>query len=366
MKIEIDYLCTRWFSHEPLYSFGHIYFFNIAVKSLDLLSGVGSISSAIKERLKEPQFRLCFDFRELSDIYSDTTLKRHFKDDSFFIHFVSSRRKEILVRHVHETRKALITEDCFSTIFPINTIMENYGQVDRPYFTYLELSPMMPYIAEAFNYDSIQMGPRKLLYSLRYILVEKQNGKKLSIVQQQECVNKWVDDVTANLYDFVIQYRRDLYISACRIFQEEQETKRQTIDKKSVEELCSRNRLLNTLPILESISKILGSIDSCTVQESPFANKKIKQFRDSIQYEDKQHVLNRLHFLIDGKGGKEVGIVLAKAYHDKLITKIPSQKEFETEFTLNGSWRCISNYTKFEFDNGKAAERIVIIENCAS
>ena len=74
--------------------------------------------------------------------------------------------------------------------------------------------------------------------------------------------------------------------------------------------------------------------------------KKQKTFRDIIQYEDKEKILKRLHQLIDGKKGKDVGVILFKCVKEKVITRLPTQKEYETEFTLNGTWRNISLYMK--------------------
>lgn len=68
-------------------------------------------------------------------------------------------------------------------------------------------------------------------------------------------------------------------------------------------------------------------------------------FRGLIQYEDKEKLLKRLHSLIDGNKGKRVGLVLNRAYFDKLITAIPTQGEFKSEFELIGTWQGIYKYT---------------------
>ncbi len=72
---------------------------------------------------------------------------------------------------------------------------------------------------------------------------------------------------------------------------------------------------------------------------------KEKQFKDLIQSEDKKNVLFRLHKRIDGFGGKEVALILLKAKAEKLISKLPSEKEFRTEFkNITGKWRSISHF----------------------
>lgn len=69
--------------------------------------------------------------------------------------------------------------------------------------------------------------------------------------------------------------------------------------------------------------------------------KKQPIFRDCIQYNDPDKLLQRLHQLIDGKSGAKVGAVLLKAKKDKFLSKCPSKKEFESEFTLIKSWSAI-------------------------
>lgn len=89
---------------------------------------------------------------------------------------------------------------------------------------------------------------------------------------------------------------------------------------------------------------------------------KQKSFRDIIQYYDPERLLERLHQLIDGKRGADVGSVLLKALEKNYLTRRPTQKEFESEFKLIGTWGAISNYMA---DTDKAylrANRIVIFE----
>lgn len=85
-------------------------------------------------------------------------------------------------------------------------------------------------------------------------------------------------------------------------------------------------------------------------QESNTAQDEVKKrggnsFKGLIQYEDKAKLLKRLHSLIDGNKGKRVGLVLNRAYYDKLISAIPTQEEFKSEFKLIGSWQAIHKYT---------------------
>ena len=67
-------------------------------------------------------------------------------------------------------------------------------------------------------------------------------------------------------------------------------------------------------------------------------------FYDIIQYENPTALVERLHQLIDGRSGADVGCVLLKCWQDGYLTRRPKQKEFESEFTLIGGWKAIHNY----------------------
>ena len=91
--------------------------------------------------------------------------------------------------------------------------------------------------------------------------------------------------------------------------------------------------------------------------------KKLKaEFRNIIQYSNKEKLVKRLHELIDGKGGADVGAVLLNAYYiNPYLTRRPTQAEFESEFKLIGSWQAISNYMDENSEKALAkANRIVI------
>lgn len=84
-------------------------------------------------------------------------------------------------------------------------------------------------------------------------------------------------------------------------------------------------------------------------------------FRKIIQYEDKKRLIERLHKLIDGKSGADVGAVLLNAQQKKYITRNPTKKEFESEFELIGSWSAIKKYLNPNTPTaGSNAEAIVI------
>lgn len=95
--------------------------------------------------------------------------------------------------------------------------------------------------------------------------------------------------------------------------------------------------------------------------ETPQRNKKKVCFRSIIQHEDKDSLIKRLHELIDGKRGADVGAVLLNARQNNYITRNPKREEFKSEFELIGSWSAISNYMSDNNANAlDRANRIVI------
>lgn len=86
-------------------------------------------------------------------------------------------------------------------------------------------------------------------------------------------------------------------------------------------------------------------------------------FRNIIQYENKEKLLKRLHSLIDGKWGADVGSVLLSARLNNYLTRNPTQAEFKSEFELIGTWSAITNYMNDNNQNAlDRANKIVIFE----
>lgn len=88
--------------------------------------------------------------------------------------------------------------------------------------------------------------------------------------------------------------------------------------------------------LLEIINRLKSTIEKSA--------KKKPTFADLIQHQDKERVLARLHELIDGRGGKVVGRVIAKAIWDGYLIDEPTQDEYKSEFNLVGSWEGIRKY----------------------
>lgn len=96
-------------------------------------------------------------------------------------------------------------------------------------------------------------------------------------------------------------------------------------------------------------------------QQKSKGKKQVTNFKCFVQStngKSRDDILKRLHELIDGKSGADVGVVLYKAYKEKYLTKRPSQSIFETEFKLIGSWKAISAYMRDSNSNiaSKAAD----------
>lgn len=87
-------------------------------------------------------------------------------------------------------------------------------------------------------------------------------------------------------------------------------------------------------------------------------------FADIIQYPDKEKLLKRLHFLIDGKRGADVGAVLMNAcIINPYLTRKPTRLEFEAEFELIGSWQSITNYLNENSEKAlQKANRVLIFD----
>lgn len=97
---------------------------------------------------------------------------------------------------------------------------------------------------------------------------------------------------------------------------------------------------------IKELLKVIGerSIANTKQKTQKIVGKIENKFADLIQHEDKKLVLRRLHELIDGKRGKDVGTVLKKATIDQLLTRTPKENEYKSEFELIGTWRAISHY----------------------
>ncbi len=91
------------------------------------------------------------------------------------------------------------------------------------------------------------------------------------------------------------------------------------------------------------------------------AGKDEPSFRAIIQYPDPDGLLRRLHELIDGRRGADVGSVLLACRLQGHITRNPTQAEFRSEFSIVGSWGGVKNYMSDNNENAlDRANKIII------
>lgn len=104
-------------------------------------------------------------------------------------------------------------------------------------------------------------------------------------------------------------------------------------------QVLTNTLMLNGIPV--------PNLTSPPVYTPPTSASPIHTFDSIIQTGvDKKSLKDELHTLIDGKGGIQAARVLAKAFEDTYIYKIPDEEEYSSEFTLKGTWRAISKYFK--------------------
>lgn len=104
---------------------------------------------------------------------------------------------------------------------------------------------------------------------------------------------------------------------------------------------------------LKSMLRELGVEPPMFISGAPFVSPEKKRgrkiakkytFRELMQGDDIDEKLEKLHKLIDGKGGKAVAMVLEDAWKKKILTRLPNENEFMTEFKLCTTWRAVSLY----------------------
>lgn len=123
------------------------------------------------------------------------------------------------------------------------------------------------------------------------------------------------------------------------------------------------------IDFFEIVPKMINAIDSIfqvSTKENDTKNSEhlyTPSFTNIIQYSDKNKILKRLHQLIDGHKGADVGATLLKAQLDGYLTRIPTQSEFKSEFNLIGGWSAVHNYMSDNNQNAlEKANRIIIFD----
>ena len=109
----------------------------------------------------------------------------------------------------------------------------------------------------------------------------------------------------------------------------------------------------------EIARKVFGALEEHQPNSNPpnQGNNTEPSFCGIVQHTDKEKVINRLHYLIDGKTGSEVGAILLRAKLDGLLIRVPTKAEFEGEFgklvddensKARSKWEAIRKYMDSE------------------
>ncbi len=111
-----------------------------------------------------------------------------------------------------------------------------------------------------------------------------------------------------------------------------------------IESLTRTYGLSNDTDFIVGLIRKMPEESDMDEKQSVIKRSKSISFSDIIQYDDKERLLKRLHVLIDGRRGADVGCVILRALQENYITRLPTQKEYESEFKRIGSWTAIHNY----------------------
>ena len=119
-------------------------------------------------------------------------------------------------------------------------------------------------------------------------------------------------------------------------------------------------------PNINNLLKAKLKLFSQKVKQKQEVEKKkhsTPKFLHLILHPEPKKLLKRLHQLIDGKSGAEVGAVLMRAQQKGYLSKVPTQAEFRSEFALVGKWNAIHNYMNDNNEKALAkANKIIIFE----
>lgn len=98
---------------------------------------------------------------------------------------------------------------------------------------------------------------------------------------------------------------------------------------------------LDLLPFASiPFEQILKKVEPTVSETTPRFDTLLQCSKNEIS-----NILTRLHELLDGKGGMQVALVLAAAkYKYHYIIAFPTERQYTSEFDLNGTWRAVTSY----------------------
>ena len=232
---------------------------------------------------------------------------------------------------------------------------------------------------EANTYDNSLPTPEVvlMLFNGAYAMsIHALNHKNPELYYEEDYRNIWwtgkVDADFGNEIDVHMEH-----ICACMIYRilEAENNPRYDVLLRKIKNVIKNSYFVqaDTLDLFKH-TEVSVTPPTLTTEDTPINNTQAEQktteeenrksrFCNIIQYEDPQALLKRLHQLIDGKKGADVGCVLLKCKQDGYIIRKPTQAEFKSEFELIGTWQAIHNYMSDNDMNAlDRANKVIIFE----
>ena len=177
-------------------------------------------------------------------------------------------------------------------------------------------------------------------------------NKIVSIKQQSETVLNRYKKIFWNKYYYILDLPQ-YFIKQATYYLDNAEPPQQFIQSEQALVPCGLNN--GQLP------QPTAAVQQTANDEPKIKAKPKPTFASIIQHSNREQVLERLHGLIDGRRGADVGAVLLKARLDGYLTRNPTRAEFRSEFNLIGTWQAIVNYMSDNNENAlDRANKILI------
>lgn len=232
---------------------------------------------------------------------------------------------------------------------------------------------------EANTWDNSLPTPETvlMLFNGAYAMsIHALNKKNPELYYEEDYRNIWwtgkIDADFGNEIDVHMEH-----ICACMIYciLETENNPRYDLLLRKIKNLIKSSHFIqiNTLDLFKhtkvSVTPPTPATEDITINNTQAEQKTTeKEYRKSlfcniIQYEDPQALLKRLHQLIDGKKGADVGCVFLRCKQVGYITRRPTQREFKSEFELKGTWQAIHKYMSEDDVNAlDRANKVIIFE----
>jgi hypothetical protein len=211
----------------------------------------------------------------------------------------------------------------------------------------------------AADLHAIKNTEEQLIYKYGYFELEKQFREK-SIMLAKLNIEDIDDEASANQSEWIKRIKEYNVEGVLSYAKESLEYKPINIQYGGLMDAIT----LCSISLKQRYDELVQLMEEYDKPTKKLSRKNKANFADIIQYHDKKKLLARLHFLIDGKRGAEVGAVLMNAcIINPYLTRKPTRSEFEAEFELIGSWQAITNYMNENSEKAlQKANKIIIFE----